>query len=269
MEILIRGLKINACHGVHGYEKTIPQEFVFDADLYTDFYDAAISDDIEKTCNYSTACKIINGVVTGNVFNLIEKLAYECAFALLDGLPAVSGIRLTVYKPNAPVKFEFDTVGVTVKVKREQAYLSLGSSVGDRQNYLDKAIKMLGEVRGLKIKKVSKYIQTEPYGGVAKNEFLNCAAEVETYLSPAQLLTEIHKIETACGRVREKHWDDRTLDIDIIFFGDEIIFSRDLVIPHPEYKKRAFVIKPLQEIAPEFICPDCKIKLKNLTVSED
>lgn len=265
MEILIRGLKINTCHGVHGYEKTTPQEFVFDADLTCDFYEAAKFDDIEKTCNYSTACNIINGVATGNVFNLIEKLAYECAFALLDGLPAVSGVKLTIYKPQAPVKFEFETVGVTVDVKRARAYLSLGSSEGDRQGYLDKALKMLDETSGIKVKKVSKYIETAPYGGVAKNKFLNCAAEIETYLSPNQLLLEIHRIEAACGRVRKEHWGDRTLDIDIIFFGNEIIFSQDLIIPHPEYSKRDFVVKPLKEIAPEFICPDKKIKIKDLT----
>lgn len=264
MEVLIRGLKIKTCHGVHGYEKTTPQEFVFDADLQTDFYAAAKHDDIERACNYSTACKIINGVATGNVFNLIEKLAYECAFALLDGLPNVKSVKLAVCKPQAPIKLDFDTVGVTVQLSREQVYLSLGSSIGDRKNYLDTAVKKLDETRGIKVKKVSKYLETAPYGGVAQNAFLNCAVEIETYLAPENLLDEIHRIEEECGRVRKKRWDDRTLDIDIIFFGDKIIFSQRLVIPHPEYAKRGFVLQPLKEIAPGYICPDSKIQLKNL-----
>ena len=253
-KILIRGLEISACHGVKDFEKTTPQPFIFDADIYFDFSAAAASDDICDTVNYSAASKIIVSVTQNNCFNLIEKLAYECAYAVMEQTDA-SKIVLTVYKPRAPMKLKFDTVGVTVEVCREKAYLSLGSSVGDRKKYLDTAIEKLGACRGISVKKVSDYIQTEPYGGVAENKFLNCAVEVETLLSPRQLLNAIHSIENECGRVRNKRWGDRTLDIDIVFFGKRIISEDDLIIPHPEYHKRDFVLSPLKQIAPEFICP--------------
>lgn len=253
-KILIRGLEVSACHGVKDFEKIQPQPFIFDADLYYDFSAAAVSDDIDDTINYSAASKIIVAVTKNNCFNLIEKLAYECAYAVMEGTPA-SRIILTVYKPQAPMKQKFNSVAVTVDISREMVYLSLGSSIGDRRQYIDTAIEKLNTCRQITVKKVSDYVQTEPYGGVAENQFLNCAVEIETLLSPRQLLMEIHRIEEECGRVRDKRWGDRTLDIDIVFFGKQIIAEDDLIIPHVEYHKRDFVLIPLKQIAPNFICP--------------
>ncbi len=263
-KVLIRGLEISACHGVHGYEKTSPQRFLFDADLSAGFYGAVIRDDLNGTVNYSAACNLIAETAKNNTFNLIEKLAYECAFALLESFSAIKAVKLTVYKPDAPVKHKFGNVGVTVELSRETALLSLGSSIGDKKQYLDKAVKLLGETRGIKVEKVSSYITTEPYGGVAENEFLNCAVKVETFLSPRALLEEIHRIESVCGRTRNRRWEDRTLDIDIIFFGSREIYEEDLIIPHPEYSKRNFVLRPLNEIAPDFVCPVQKKRIRDL-----
>lgn len=262
-KILIRGLKVMACHGVKEFEKTAPQPFIFDADIYYDFSSAYISDDISDTINYSAAAKIIVSTAVNNTFSLIEKLAYECIYALMNALPAQK-ITLTVYKPHAPIKQYFQTVGVTAEAERQTVYLSLGSSLGDREGYLNKALRLLGEYPQITVKKVSPYIETEPVGGVAQNKFLNCAAEIETYFTPRRLLGAIHKTEEACGRVRDKHWGDRTLDIDIIFFGGKTICEEDLVIPHPEYQNRAFVIQPLKAICPQFVCPVTGKRVKDL-----
>lgn len=252
-EVKIRGLEISACHGVNDFEKVTPQRFIFDADIQTDFFGAAKADDINSTVNYSHVCKIITGITTTNVFNLIEKLAYECAFAILEREERAQGIMLTVYKPDAPLKCKFESVAVTVQCERQTAYLSLGSSLGDKKETLDTAIQMLNGTRGIKVLKVSGYITTPPYGGVAKNEFLNCAVSVSTYLTPHQLLDEIHKIEERCGRERKKRWDDRTLDIDIIFFGDKKVSDETLTIPHSDYLNRDFVKIPLKQIAPHLL----------------
>ena len=248
--VKIRGLEISACHGVNDFEKVTPQRFIFDADIKTDFFEAAQADDVNKTVNYSHICKIITEIATANVFNLIEKLAYECAYAILEREERVQGVTLTVYKPDAPLKCKFESVAVTVECERQTAYLSLGSSLGDKKKTLDTAIEKLGATRGVKVLKVSDYITTQPYGGVAKNEFLNCAVSVSTYLTPHQLLDEIHKTEESLGRVRDKRWDDRTLDIDIIFFGDKKVSDETLTIPHPDYLSRDFVKIPLKQIAP-------------------
>lgn len=264
-KILIRGLEVSACHGVHDEEKKEPQTFIFDADLYADFSAAAKSDDIEGTVNYSKACDILVKTATENSFNLIETLAYSGVYALFAELN-LKKVTLTVYKPQAPVKHKFGTVGVSVTVEKERVYLSLGSSVGDKKKYLDTAVKALRQTRGIEVTKVSAYRETEPYGGVAKNTFLNCAAEIETLLTPHELLKEIHRIEADCDRKRTVRWGDRTLDIDIIFFGRKTVESDELQIPHPEYLKRGFVLLPLKEIAPEFVCPDCHKKVKDLQI---
>lgn len=261
--IEIRGLEVSACHGVHDSEKVEKQPFVFDADLEVDFFDAAKTDDLDKTVSYSEVCNLIVKIATEKVFSLIEKLAYECAFEILDTFP-VHGVKLTVGKPNAPVKHKFESVGVTVCCRREKVLLSLGSNLGDKKGYLDFAIKSLGSTRGIKVNKVSSYIENPPYGGVAQNSFLNCAAEIETYLSPHALLNEIHRIEGEGKRERTVRWGDRTLDIDIVFYGDKIICEDKLTVPHADYKNRPFVIEPLKEIAPNFVCPLTRKRLCEL-----
>ena len=252
-KILIRGVEISACHGVNDFEKVEPQPFVFDADIMTDFRAAATNDDLNGTVNYSSFCKLLERVTKSNVYNLIEKLAYECAFAAFEEFKNISAITLTVWKPNEPMKRKFEKVGVSVTMQREKVYLSLGSSMGNKKGYLDAAIKKLDETRGVTVEKVSEYISTAPYGGVAENEFLNCAICVSTVLTSHALLDEIHRIEKECGRVRDKHWGDRTLDIDIIFFGDKTLCDETLTIPHPDYHNRDFVKIPLKSIAPHLI----------------
>lgn len=262
-KIFIRGLEVSACHGVKDFEKVQPQPFVFDADLYFDFHAAYLSDDLNDTLNYSEASKIIVRTALDNSFNLIEKLAYECAYAVMNSLPAKK-ISLTVYKPRAPMKQKFTSVGVKAEVERNTVFLSLGSSMGDRKNYLDSAVAKLSAHPLIKVEKVSSYIETEPCGGVAQNKFLNCAVQIQTLLKPAELLAFTQGVEKECGRVRGRRWADRTLDIDIIFFGKKIIEEDNLVVPHPEYFKRAFVLEPLKEIAPDFICPLLKKAVKEL-----
>lgn len=262
-EIFIRGLEVCACHGVHDFEKTEKQRFVFDVDVSFDFSAAGKSDNLDETISYSSVADLIVKTATENSFSLLEKLATECAYAVLENF-AACGVKISVNKPDAPLKHKFDAVGVKFEAKRERAYLSLGSSQGDRAEYLAKALNLLQSPRGIKIKKVSSVFETEPYGGVAKGKFLNCAAEIETFLPPETLLEEIHKIEAACGRTRDKRWCDRTLDIDIIFYGDKVIFKDGLIIPHADYYNRDFVLAPLKEIAPDFVCPLLKKRIKDL-----
>lgn len=251
--VKIRGLEISACHGVNDFEKVTPQRFIFDADIKTDFFQAAKTDDINSTINYSHVCKTIAEIARGNVFNLIEKLAYECVFAIMEKFGMAKAVTLTVYKPEAPIKQKFESVAVTVECERECAYLSLGSSLGDKKVLLDSAVEKLNSTRGITVEKVSEYIKTQPYGGVAKNEFLNCAVRVSTFLTPHRLLDEIHRIEGECGRVRGKRWDDRTLDIDIIFFGNKAISDEALTVPHADWINRDFVKIPLKQIAPHLL----------------
>lgn len=258
--VKIRGLEIYGKIGVLEEEKKASQPFVFDIDLGVDFFEGAMRDDISLVVNYAEVCDLVAEIVGRGGLSLIEALAYECAFSIMERFP-VNCALITVWKPQAPVEHEFKNIGVTVELKRERAYLSLGSNLGDRRGFLDFALSELEITRGIAVRKVSSYIETEAYGGATERPFLNCAAEIETCLPPERLLSELHRIEASAGRKREVRWGDRTLDIDVVFYGKRVIATDDLCVPHADYKNREFVLKPLLEIAPELVCPKCGKKL--------
>ncbi|MCD7729707.1 MAG: 2-amino-4-hydroxy-6-hydroxymethyldihydropteridine diphosphokinase [Clostridia bacterium] len=263
--VSVKKLTVSACHGVNDFEKEQKQRFVFSVDVQTDFYDAAREDELTQTVNYSALCKRITAVATGNVFNLIETLAYRCAFDIMDNFPSVKALTLLVEKPDAPVKADFKSVSASVSLSRQTAYLSIGSSIGDKKSYLDFAVKELSLTRGITVKGVSAYMENAPYGGVAKGTFLNACVKVETYLPPHALLKEVQRIEYSGERHRGVRWDDRTLDIDIIFYGRQIICDDVLNVPHPDYINRDFVIEPLKQLAPDFVCPLYNKRIRDIT----
>lgn len=133
------------------------------------------------------------------------------------------------------------------------AYLSLGSNLGDRAANLRKAIARLGQVAT--VLRVSSFYETEPMELRDQPWFLNCAVEFETDKSARELLGEIQLIEHELGRNRAVHKGPRTLDIDLLLFGDEVIDSADLVVPHPSMHQRRFVLAPLAELSSELRHP--------------
>jgi 2-amino-4-hydroxy-6-hydroxymethyldihydropteridine diphosphokinase len=137
---------------------------------------------------------------------------------------------------------------------KRTAYLSLGSNLGDREANLREAIACLGELGT--ISKVSALYETEPVEISGQQPwFLNCAAAVETELAPLEFLQRMLAIEQSMGRKRTEPKGPRTIDMDIIFFGDEVLDTKELSVPHPAMQHRRFVLEPLAEIAPEFMHP--------------
>lgn len=253
--ISVKGLKVEARHGVLPEEKINPQPFIFDIGMDCDTCAAAETDDVKKTVNYAEVCQTVTDFCTCNSFDLIETLAYKTAFLLVEKFPLLKAAEVTVHKPQAPVGLPFDDISVNARVERNTVILSLGSSEGDKKAALDGAVAELDKLSGVTVLKVSDYIETAPYGGVAENTFLNCALKAECLLSPRELLNKIHLIESDFKRVRTKRWGDRTLDIDIVFFGNKIIAEEGLCVPHSDYKNRSFVLTPLKQIVPDFVCP--------------
>lgn len=128
------------------------------------------------------------------------------------------------------------------------AYLSLGSNMGDRGANLRFALKSLAEQDGIQPLRGSAIYETSAWGPVEQDNFLNACIELETTLSPDELLTVCQKIELAAGRRREVRWGPRTLDIDILLYDDLTIDTPRLAIPHPRMKERMFVLVPLMEL---------------------
>jgi 2-amino-4-hydroxy-6-hydroxymethyldihydropteridine diphosphokinase len=137
---------------------------------------------------------------------------------------------------------------------KRTAYLSLGSNLGDREANLRGAIARLSELGS--VSRVSALYETEPVEVAGQQPwFLNCAAAVETELAPLEFLQRMLAIELAMGRKRTEPKGPRTIDMDIIFFGDEVLDTKELSVPHPAMQHRRFVLEPLAEIAPEFMHP--------------
>lgn len=141
-------------------------------------------------------------------------------------------------------------------------YLSLGSNLGDRQKNLDMALDYLAQ--RLRLEKVSSVYDTAPMENVDQPHFLNLVCHGYTRLPPAALLNLIKGIEGKLGRLPNSHNLPRTIDIDILFYGDQVIDTPELTIPHPKLTERAFVLIPLAEIAPDLVCPKPRKSAKDL-----
>ncbi|MFM2373871.1 MAG: hypothetical protein RJA75_767 [Actinomycetota bacterium] len=128
------------------------------------------------------------------------------------------------------------------------AVIALGSNLGQKREWLVKALALISTTPDIYLTDISPVVESKALtlAGVdsSKPSFLNCVAEIETPLSPEQLLRELQSIEIELGRKRKERWGDRNIDIDIITYGDSQLKTEDLVIPHPEAKNRAFVIVP-------------------------
>ncbi len=135
-----------------------------------------------------------------------------------------------------------------------EVYLHLGSNLGDREAMLQRAESLIVSEIG-PIRQRSRLYETEPWGEADQPYFINQAILVSTKLSPIETLEAIHRIEATCGRVRSLKWSARVLDIDLIFYEDEIINSKDLKVPHPYMQDRNFVLIPMMDIASDFVHP--------------
>lgn len=142
--------------------------------------------------------------------------------------------------------------------------LSLGANIGDKKSTLRMAVETLVEQGVLSQLTQSAYYGTEPYGVKDQEWFVNICVCGLTQLSPTELLTKCKEIEKMYGRQTRERWHERELDIDIIFYGKEIIETESLTIPHKEYSKRNFVLVPAAEIAPNYIPPDSEFSLAQI-----
>lgn len=253
--IEIDNLIVFANHGVFDEEKTMGQRFMISLKLYCDITAAAKTDDITKSINYGEVCEFVTEFTKTHRAKLIERAGEELAYALLLKYPTLAGVNVQFKKPWAPIGLPVDNVMVNLTRERTVAYIGLGSNMGDKEGYLNFAINKLNESPYCDVIKVSEYIATAPVGGVEQEDFINACAEVVTVLPPYEFLSLLNEIEAEAGRTREIHWGPRTLDLDLLLYGDGVISTEKLTVPHIEMAKREFVLKPLAQIAPYALHP--------------
>ncbi len=134
-----------------------------------------------------------------------------------------------------------------------RAYLSLGSNVGDRAHHLTRGVALMSAGEAAR---VSRVYQSAPVGGVAQADFWNLVLEVETAVTPAELLARAHAAETAARRTREVRWGPRTLDVDIVWIDGVVHDDAQLTVPHPRMFERNFVLVPLRELRADLVDDD-------------
>ena len=247
--IKIENLEIYAYHGVFQEEKENGQKFYINATLYSNLKKAGMSDCLTDSTHYGEVCLQMKKSMTEQSFDLIERAAQKTAEDVLLNFPLISGIVLELRKPYAPIPMTFESVSVTINRKWHKVYIAFGSNMGDKEQYIRNGIEEIKKNSYFKNLIVSDFFYSTPYGGVEQDDFVNGVLEVQTMLEPEELLEYLHDVEQKANRERIQHWGPRTLDLDILLFDDQIIDSRDLIIPHKDMKNRDFVLVPLAQIA--------------------
>jgi 2-amino-4-hydroxy-6-hydroxymethyldihydropteridine diphosphokinase len=135
------------------------------------------------------------------------------------------------------------------------AFVGIGSNLGDRETHLRTALEALAAEDGIDVVAVSRLRETEPVGPVEQEPFLNGAVQVATELPPRELLARLLNVEERLGRVRGERFGPRTIDLDLLVYGDEIVDEPGLTLPHPRLHERRFAVEPLAELAPALIVP--------------
>ena len=256
--IELRGLRVSGHHGALPGEQDRAQPFEVDLDIEADLAAAGASDDLTATVDYGELARRAAAVVTGERWQLLERIATRVAEEVLAADARVGAVTVAVRKLRPPVP-DLGSAGVRISRRRRgggasgrrRAFLGLGANLGDREAAIRRAVEGLPDVVA-----VSAVYETEPVGGPpGQPPFLNAVVELATDRSPRQLLDVAHRLEEEAGRVRAERHGPRTLDVDVLWVDGETVEEPDLVVPHPRMFERRFVLAPLAELAPDLV-PD-------------
>lgn len=262
--IRLAGVRARGFHGVFGHERRDGQDFVVDVTMEVDLAPAGASDDLGRTVDYGTIAADVVAVVEGEPRDLVETVAEEIAARVLAH-PLVESVEVTVHKPQAPVGVPFDDVAVVVRRRTDvPVVIALGANLpgpdgADPVRTVRHAAQRLRRLRGLRGVRVSRSFRTAPVGGPAvegQPDYVNAVALARTSLAPASLLAALHRVEDDLGRTRDVRWGARTLDLDLVQYGDPSTGTdvrsgaTELTLPHPRAHERAFVLVPWADLDP-------------------
>lgn len=259
--IWLSGISAHAHHGVFTNEKVTGQRFVLDVGYELDTRAAARDDDVTRAVSYADVATAVHAALTGPAVDLIETLAERLARVVL-GFADVDAVTVVVHKPQAPLAVPFQDVTLTIRRTRTTVVpaapvpvvLGLGGNLGDVRAALSAAVRELGSV--VADLRVATAVRTEAMrlpGTGPQPDYWNTVVVGTTRLAATELLAACQAVELAHGRVRHERWGARTLDVDIVAYGDLNAETDTLVLPHPGAGARSFVTVPWAELQPDAV----------------
>ncbi len=259
--IYIKDLEIPAKHGVNDEEKNLARTFLVSIKIGLNFEN--INDDINKTVNYSAICQKVTNWMQQNSFNLLETCAEFMAKNLLQDYPEIISTEVEIKKPGVFLSKTLKYASTKVKRSWHNVFIGIGSNLGNKKENIDKALKLI-QNENLKLIGVSKTYETAPVSDIPQDDYLNCAVEIKTLLSPAALMDFLLDTEKQLHRTREIKWGPRTIDLDILFYDNIICNNKKITIPHPRLHNRLFVLDPMSDLSPHFLHPILNKTILNL-----
>lgn len=258
--IEVSGIRAWGRHGVLSQEKDLGQQFVVDVTLHLSTAPAGRTDALSRTVNYAEVAAAVHEEIGTGSHDLVETLAEIIAQRILTdtGHPLVRRVEVRVHKPAAPVGLPVGDVAITITrdAAPVEAVLALGTNLGDRESHLARALELLGGTEGIEIDWTGPVLETAPVGGPEdQGAFLNSAIGVSTVLGPFDLLEAAHRAERDAHRERLVRWGPRTLDVDVITYGESTSADEELMLPHPRAHERAFVLAPWHAARPDAVLP--------------
>ena len=263
-EIRVKNLEVFCHHGVYKEENVLGQKFLVNIVSKVDTRAAGKTDELELSVSYGDICRCVKKEMTKQNDKLLERVAERLAECILLQFPLIKEVEIEVKKPWAPVLMHVDYTSVKIKRSWHKVYIGVGSNLGEREEYMKLAKEKVSALPDTKNFKSASIIETEPYGYTEQGKFLNTVYSIETLDTPAEFLDKLHQIENEAERKREIHWGPRTLDLDILFYDNEIIDTEELHVPHIDMENRDFVLKPMVEIAPYLRHPVLNLTMEQL-----
>jgi dihydroneopterin aldolase/2-amino-4-hydroxy-6-hydroxymethyldihydropteridine diphosphokinase len=285
-QIVVEGIRVNGFHGVLATERETGQLFLADVVAHVNTAAASATDQLARTANYSDIADAVAEVLAGDPCDLLETVAEHCARAVLE-FDGVDCVDIAIHKPQAPLHVEFADVVVRIRrdlrsgtlwadkrigssagmsddpldspntgkddfderpAQPVRAWIALGGNLGAVEETLRASVRELDRISGIHVLHTSALVKSAPAGGPPQPDYLNAVVHVETSLAPRELLAACQGIEVVYGRERTEVNGPRTIDVDIVSYGDVIAEARDLVLPHPRAHERAFVLVPMSDV---------------------
>ena len=263
-KIYLKNVEIFANHGVFKEEKTLGQKFILDLELTLSLEEAGRTGDLTRSVHYGELCHGIEKEFVKESYDLIETAAQKVAEFTLYNYPLVKEVKVTLKKPWVPIGRDLDYAAVQIERGWHEAYLSIGSNIGNKEENLHRAIELINSYKEIEVEKVSSFLVTEPWGYLDQEKFVNAALKLKTILSPQELMKVLLDIEQEMKRERIIKWGPRIIDLDIIFYDNLVLEDELVTVPHPRMEEREFVLKPLSEICGNKVHPLLKKRVFRL-----